>query len=136
MFSFNVDTRENIEMGVGRKVYSIAPFTGIDCGVKAVFQDHDDYYAWTLNSDNTVTKVDEGHYNCLTTLLPSTSNPKNVKDAVFKYYDDLIKNGNYLDTRKLIGFDNEYSVIRVYRDVFLAFDTKTNSWVLVRLVVP
>ena len=135
LFSFNVDTRENTEIDVGRKVWSIASFTGIDCGVKTVF-DGDGDCTYILNNDNTITEVDEKEDDCFTALFPSTSSPRNIKDAVFEYGDVLVKNGYYLKTSKLMRFDYCHSVIRVYRDVFLAYDIITKSWVLLRIVTP
>ena len=136
LFSFNVDTRENSDIDVGRKVWAVASVAGIDYGVKVLFQDLDDRCIYTLNNYNSVTKVDKGHYNWLTTLFPSSSNPKNISNAVFKYFGNLIKDGNKLDTSKLINFEYNYSVIRVYKDIFLAYDKKTESWVLLRIIAP
>ena len=134
LFSFNVDTRENTKINIGRRVGPIASLTGIDSGVKAVFYSFDDNCIYALNNDNTVTKVN-GENGCLEALFPSASNPKNIKDALFKYNDNLVKNGNKLDTSKLINFSG-HSVIRIYRDIFLTFDLSTNSWVILRIVVP
>ena len=39
--------------------------------------------------DNTVTKLYEKRNNDLTTLFPSAANPKNFKNAVFKYGNNL-----------------------------------------------
>lgn len=137
LFSFNVDTRKNTEINVERTIYSIASFTGIDCGVKAVFQDNDDYCTYTLNMDDTLTRVDERQDDdWLTALLSSSSNPRNITDAVFKYGWDLIKCEDKIDTSNLIEFEANYSVIRVYGDIFLAYDNNTESWYLLRIIVP
>ena len=137
LFSFNVDTRENTEIDVGRrKVWLIASLAGIDCGVRVGFQDREDKCTYTLNNYNTITKVNEKQDNGLKAIFPSISSPTNIKNAVFKYCDYLMKNGNKLDTSKLIKFYEDYSVIRVYRDIFLAYDRETNSWVLIRIIVP
>ena len=57
LFSFNVDTRINKEIEVGKNVWALTSFTGIDCRMKVVFQDWDDEYTYSLNTDDTVTKV-------------------------------------------------------------------------------
>lgn len=119
----------------GRKVCSIASLTGIDCEVKTVFRS-DDNCSYALNNDNTIIKVNEGRDNYLTTLFPSISNPKNIRSGVSKYEGKLIKDGNMIDTSALMGFERNYSVARVYKDIFLVYDTKTKSWVLVRILVP
>ena len=136
LFSFNVDTRANVKIDVGRKVWRLASLNGIDCGIKAVFQDWDDKYTYTLNNDNSITKVNGEQYSPLRTLFPTTSDPKNIKNAVFKYGSCIMRDGKKIDTSHVIDFGWYYSVIRVYRDIFLAYDRKTWSWVLIRIVVP
>ena len=136
LFSFNTDTKENTRIAIGNRIWTIASLTGIDCNVKAVFRDDGDRCIYTLNIDNTITKVDGDHYYDITALFPLSSDPKNINDAVFKYTQNLIKDGNYIDTRHLIEFDGNYSVIRVYKDIFLAYDKNIKSWVLLRIITP
>ena len=134
LYSFNVDTRVNTEIDIGMYCSHIASLTGIDCGIKAVFWNSDDKCTYSLNNDNTVTKVSERQNEFLTTIFPSTSNPNNIQDAVFKYGHDIMKDGKKINTDGLIEF-SYYSVIRVYKDVFLAYDKVTGSWVLFRMIV-
>ena len=152
LFSFNVDTRMNTRIGVVENIRSIASFTGIACGLKAVFyaceeeknniyeeEEEEEYYCYhyctyTLNMDNTITKLSERQDYGLTILFPLASNPENINNAIFKYCD-LMKYGNKIDISHLIRFGN-YSVIRVYRDIFLVYEWNIESWVLVRIVVP
>ena len=94
-----------------------------------------EYSIYTLNMDNTVTKVNEKQDTWPTTLFPLTSDPKNIKDVVFMYGNSLMKGENMINTSKLIKFIC-YSVIRVYRDIFLAYDCNTKSWVILRLIIP
>ena len=136
LFSFNVDTRENKEIDVGKRVNYIASFTSIDCDMKVVFQDDDDKYIYILNNDDTITKVDEIQDKYPTTIFPPMSNSKNIKNAVFKYDNVLFKDGNKLYTSNFITFDWYPSVIRIYRDVFLAFDDDAKSWYILRITVP
>lgn len=137
LYSFNVDTRENTRVDVGKKVLSIASLTGIDCGVKVMFQACRDYCTYALNMDNTVTKLNDKEDNWLTALFPSASNPKNMNNAVFKYWDELMKgNHSWTYTKHVMNFDYHYAVMRVYKDIFLAFDRNIKSWVLVRIVTP
>lgn len=135
LFSFNVDTRENTEINVGMTVYTIASLTGIDCNIKAVFRDYDDKCTYTLNNDNSVTKVHKRKLDGLSAIFPSSSNPKNIKNAVFKHPNDLTKCGNNINTNGLTEPRSSYSVVRVYKDIFLAYDWNTDSWVLIRIVV-
>ena len=135
LFAFNVDDRTNTEIDVGGKVLSVTSFTGIDCGVKIVFKSNDDNCTYTLNMDDTVTLVAEKQEYPLAALLPSTSNPKSVRDAVLMYGWNIVKDGRKIDTTHLIRFD-WYSMVRVYKDIFLVYDKGTKSWVLIRILVP
>ena len=135
LFSFNVDTRISKEINVGRMVWTIASFTGINCEVKAVFKSNDKC-TYALNDDDTVTKVNGEQDNTLTAIFPSTSDPKNISNAVSKHNGDIVRDGNKIDTTELIKFETCYSVVRVYGDVFLAYDEKTHSWVLLRIITP
>ena len=135
LFSFNVDTRENIKINVRRNVDYIISVTGISCDVKTVFQDYDNRHTYTLNNDNLLIEVSgEVGYGEVTTLLSSTSNPKDIENAVFKYRCELIKDENEIDTSSQIMFKGEYSVVRVYRDIFLAYDWIA-KWILLRIIV-
>ena len=87
------------------------------------------------NNDDTITNVDERQNNYLTSIFPSASNPKSIKDAVFRYSSCSVKCGNMIDTDKLKEFGG-YSVIRVYRDIFLAYDKVLKSLILIRNFVP
>lgn len=136
LFSFNVDTRENTEVDVGKWVLSIAFSTGINSGVKAVFWSNSDMCTYALNNDNTLTKVDGRQYHTIIGIFPLASNPNNITDAVFKYGCPLMKNGKKIALKRLIGFDSLYSIVRVFRDVFLAYDKITKSWVVFRLITP
>lgn len=145
LFSFNVDTRENARINVGMKIGSIASLTGIDCGAKIVFQNSerrglklkgwDGKETYTLNEDNTVTRVNRNNTFVLTTMFPSSSKPKNAKNAVFKYELGLMKGESMIDTNHLVKFKHS-SIVRIYKDVFLAYDRDVLGWVIFRLVVP
>ena len=136
LYSFNVDTRVNTEIDIGMPCRYIASLTGIDCKMKAVFWNNNDYCTYTLNNDNTVKKVNKKQYEFLSVMFPSRSNPKNIKDAIFKHGYYLIKNGNEINKSKLTGLNPYCSVIRIYKDIFLVYDIKTSSWVLLRIIVP
>lgn len=133
LFSFNVDTRMNTKIDIRTNVGIIASVTGVDCGVKIVFKSADDLYTYALNEDDTLMKVNEKKRD-LSTIFPSTSDPRNVTNAVFKYDYILVKGRNKIDSHHIISFDTYNSVIRVYEDIFLAFDKNTNSWVLLRII--
>ena len=85
--------------------------------------------------DNTVTKINDKQGGWFITLFPSMSVPKSTKDVVFKYKSYLVKCGNKLDTSNMIGSEYNYSVIKVYKGIFLAHNYDTHSWVLCIVVV-
>lgn len=136
LFAFNVDTRENNKIKVKKVSWSVTSFTGIDCGVKAIFQNDDHDETYVLNTDNTLTMIDGNFSYIQSAVLPSAANTKDITDAAFKYEYDLMKGENKLDTRRLIEFECNRSLIRVYKDIFLVYDYNTESWVLFRLIVP
>ena len=138
LFSFNVDTRANTEIDVGNKAYTIGSLTGVNCGAKVVFQGgYNDGCTYTLNMDNEVTKVNEKQVGLLTVLFPSGTEPTNIRNGVFKYSDDtIIKGGSKIDTSHLVDFKGNCPAVRVYRDVFLAYNHNTKSWVLVQISTP
>ena len=106
----------------------------IDCGVKAVFHDYDDSCTYILNMSDTAIRVGGKQDYALTALLPSTSNPKSVNDAVFVHFIHFVKDEKEIETSHLITF-SENSIVRVYRDIFLVCDKNTKSWFLVRIIV-
>ena len=134
LFVFNVDTRTNVELDVGGQIWNVASLTGIDSGVKAVFQNSDNCI-YTLNMDDTTTQVGGRQDHTLMALLPSSSDPKSVRGDVIIYEKYLAKVGKKVDTNHLIRFYGR-SLVRVYRDIFLAYDGKTESWLLIRITVP
>ena len=133
LFSFNVDTRESVEINLGYRVSSIASFTGIDCGLKIVFQASDNR-TYALNMNDTVTMLKNKEGGNLTAIFPATSDPTDINSAVFKYGRGIMKYSNKIDTSKQIRFDGNYSIVRVYKDIFLAYNKGTESWILIRLI--
>ena len=100
--------------------------------MKAIFYS-DDNCIYALNADDTVTKIYERHDYGIKAVFPSSSNPKDIKSAVFSCGNDFIKCGNWLNTSELSCFYND-SVVRVYKDIFLAHDNEKLSWSLIRVV--
>ena len=82
--------------------------------------------------NGTVTKVCERQNGVLSMVFPSNSKSNNIRDLVFKYGYDLVKCKNKINTDHLISFYVD-PFVRVYRDIFLARDKNTGSWVLFRL---
>lgn len=149
LFSFNVDTRHINKLFPGKKVDSIASFTGIDCGVKVIFQarmrtriigsrttGYHPAHSYALNMDNTIKMVKKEQGGSLKTVFPLTSKPKNIEDALFKFNDPHSSYLLSLGGKLLPKLNNYYPIVRVYRDVFLAYNESIESWILVRIVTP
>lgn len=130
LFAFNVDTRANTEVDVGRKVNTIISPTGIDPGVRAVFYTNDEHTC-TLNMDGTVTEVDEGRNTWITALSLSTPSQGGRPNTASKGRSSTGREGEP-ETPQLARFDG-YAIVRVYRDVFLGYDENTESWGLFRI---
>ena len=110
---------------------------GIDCGVKSVFQDEDNRFIYTLDWNNKVTPLHEiREEKSVTSTFASSSNPKDISKCVLRYGDCFIKGGNKVKPKEPIRFKPDQSVIRIYRDIFLLFDTNTKKWVLSRIIIP
>ena len=100
-----------------------------------MFKDFDDKCTYTLNMDDTITSIDNRQDHWPWAVFPSASNPKNISDAVFTYGRNLRRRERRIHITNLVELYGYYSLIRVYRDIFLAYDLSTESWCLIRLVV-
>lgn len=130
---FDVDRRTNTEVEVGRTVRTMASFTGIDCGVRAVFYS-DDRCTYTLGEDGALAEVGGSQSGFLNTAFPSPHS-RSVGDALLKYNSYLVRGGREVGTGGLVALEYNYSVVRVYRDTFLAYDRGTKSWLLTRIAL-
>lgn len=135
LFAFNVDTRVNAEVDIGRRVSRMLSLTGIDCGVRAVFFDSDDDRSYSLYENNSVTIVEERLGPRLKGVFPSASSPKRFRDAVFTDGSSLLRRRKEMKGGNLVRLDWG-SITRVYRDVFLAYNGASGAWYLIRVVVP
>ena len=136
LYEFNVNTRENKKIEMERKVLFFSSLMGINSGVKAVFQDVDNHFTYSLDWDNRIIPLHEAREFDFTSLFVSSINPKDLSKCVLKYSNYLIKGGKRIEPRKPIYFEDFYSVMRIYRDVFLLLDRNTNNWVLSRILIP
>ena len=109
---------------------------GIDCGVKAVFQDYNDEFTYALDWDNKTIPLHEAREGNLASLFVSSTHQKDPSKCVLRYNDYLIKGGNKINPQKPIWFEPSQSVVRVYRDIFLLLDMDTKKWVLSRIYTP
>ena len=135
-YEYNVDTRVNKRIEIGQRVWMFSSLMGIDCGVKAVFQDWDNRFTYALDWDNKVTPLHEvREERVLVSLFVSSTRPKDLSKGVLRYHYYLIKGGHKIHPREPIPFEGNQSVIRIYKDVFLLLDKDTHRWVLCRILV-
>ena len=136
-YEYNVDTKENKRIDIDQEIETFSSLMGIDCGVKAVFQDYGNNFTYALGWDNKVTllrKVKKD--NNIRSLFASSTSSKVLSKAVLRYDDYLIKGRNRIVPQEPIRFQYTQSVIRVYEDIFLLYDDNTKKWVLCRIIVP
>lgn len=134
-FAFNVDTRINEELYAGRNVYWLASFTGINCGVKFIFQSNDNN-TYTYKQDCSVSHIRSKMIDApLTAILPCATDSLNVEKAVHKHGCYLVTGDKVTLPRKPITLGDGYSIIRVYRDVFLVYDLNIFDWILCRIII-
>ena len=136
LYFFDVDKRENKKIGDDKRIWSIASLTGINCGVEAVFHNFDDHYLYVFHKDLHIFGISkEKQERSLTTVFPPNNAPGNFRMAIFKFCDNLIKDNKKIKEGEGIKLENFYSIVRIYKDVFLMFNTSTKSWVICRIVV-
>ena len=135
-FFLDVDTREGREIVLGKKVWSCASLTGVNCGVRVVFQDYLSGITYTLHKDNSVGVLGGKQMGGLTVLFPSSTDPTDLGKAVPKYRDYLVCGGKGVEVRRPLWFEADRSIVRIYRDIFLLYNVNTRSWVLARIIIP
>lgn len=135
LFSFNVDTRKNTMIDVGKGVWFCAFLTGIKCEAESLFQ-CGDRTTYILHKDNSVSTLERGPESVLRTLFPSGTSHASIKKAAIKYGCSLMYGGKKVDFERPFKFESWYSVVRIYRDIFLLYDDITKDWVLSRIVIP
>lgn len=144
-FKFNVDTREVTPLDIDHKVSSFASMLGIDIGLKGIFSSHSDNRAYLYCNDGSRELVSpEQHKHTLITVFATEKAEAAIaakdmqevsKNIVLKYRNFLIRDTHKLNVQSPITIDDFYSIVRVYRDIFLTYDGATRKWVLVRIVI-
>lgn len=136
---YNVDTGRNIRLPIGKLVNSFCSTMGLDLGVRAIFQERGNgEFLYTLNQDYSVSCIFpyiKGTF--ATKIFPSKSNPKNLRFALKQYWDSFV----WLDDRDIrnnmpISLEPCIGMVRLYQDKFLAFNSRTQKWVVVRIYIP
>lgn len=135
MRSYNVDTKENTSVDVGTMVFFIASTMGIDCGADAVFQSFCQDTCILDKTGKVVQIRQKMEGPPLRNVFLSSHAPSDFNQAIFRYGEFLINKNDILDETGPIEFEPFCSVVRIYNDIFLLYDLKSNNWVLTRIIV-
>ena len=111
-------------------------FTGIDCGIKTMFYNHDNHKTYILDEYNAVINMDRADLDIAENILPSNSNSKNITDAVFLCHNSIILGEKTIEVKQMNALCEGHSLVRIYKDVFLVYNKEIKSWVLIRIFVP
>ena len=134
LYSFNVDTKLNQEINIGMEIRSILSLTGILCEAKIVFQGKDNKI-YMLNKEDKPIKLNENGWNETATIFVSTNSGfGSIEDTLMKCGTYFVKGNQKLEVENPIKLSEYHSMVRVYKDIFLLFDKKTNNWVLCRII--
>ena len=133
-YEYNVDTRENNRIQIGQKVRRFSSLMGIDCRVRIVFQD-DNKYTYILNWNNEVIPLYENKEEDLTSLFVSTTHLRDLLKCVLKYDSYFVKEEKQIKFTQPVKLDWCYSIVRVYKDVFMLYDMNMRKWVLSRIII-
>lgn len=136
LLSFNIDTRV-YDDGIGRPgLCALASLTGIDSGFEYMYDSDTFTKSIRCMTCSEAEKDNDYYYHDMDAIFPSNSDPEDIDRAIFRFGRDLVQNREKIDIRHLIQLDWDRSIVRIYRDIFLAYDRKTESWVLLRVFVP
>lgn len=152
-YKYNVDTKENIRILGDLSVWSFGCMTGINTGVEGVFRaGGDDNFTYAYNKDGTTTLLSEtkpmiyytkskpvGPHAVLTNVLPSMLHPEDLGKAVRLYANGCFYVG--ADDKESIPFgpfqyQGGHSIVRLFKDIHLAYDHKKKNWIIVKICVP
>lgn len=152
-YKYNVDTGENIRILKDLDVWSFGCMTGIDAGVEGVFRAAgDDSFTYGYARDGTAILLSEtkpvifynkpkqtGPHAILSNVLPSMSHPADLRKAMRLYSNGCFYVGADDDKSLAFGpfeYQGGHSIVRLFKDIYLAYDHKKKYWVLVRIDVP
>lgn len=135
LYSFNVDTREFKEVEINDHVLCCASFAGINLGVKAVFNSHNDKTTYILSNNNSVSKLG-GENIWIRSVFPSCSCPTDINSVALWFDRFFIFKGKKVMFNSSFKTRSHNTIVRIYRDIFLFYDDNTDGWALVRIIVP
>lgn len=135
LYSFNVDTRENEEIYIWKKVRSIMSFTGINRNVKVIFET-DNKCIYALDMHDKLRIISGREYSFSEEEYRPRYDSWYYEDNGPIYGEDYGRCENDIYSFDLSDFDYLHALVRVYRDIFLKYDADNESWVLIRIMEP
>ena len=134
-------TRRNRRVGIEKRVCCMGSLTGIDVGVKCVFdEEYGELFTYSLGDDGEVKHVlDVYNESSLVAFIPSLSHPLDLEKWGLKIYSEGPCYINKDIVFNMTGVEKGYnfsSIVRVYKDIFLLHDDGHLRWVLVKILVP
>eukprot|EP00766_Chilomastix_caulleryi_P006825 gnl/Chilomastix_caulleri/952.p1 GENE.gnl/Chilomastix_caulleri/952~~gnl/Chilomastix_caulleri/952.p1 ORF type:complete len:267 (-),score=32.73 gnl/Chilomastix_caulleri/952:182-982(-) len=139
-FQYNIDIGISTRIPINRKIWAFASLMGIDVGVKGVFYENGcGDLVHSLNHDFSITNiVSENTGYSVIFVIASESEPMNLVKAAKLYGNGFFfingKRGE--DIGGPVLYQEYQSIVRLYRNIFMMYNRATDSWVLVRIVVP
>lgn len=135
LFCFNVDAERNEEIDIKMNIKCIASLTGIYCGVEAFLQ-NDHFGLYFLDSNFVATEIEKRELcGYVRSIFPSTDNSENLDKAVFRCLNCIITDKGKISLTAPVTFDWNYSLIRIYKNIFLYYDRNLKEWVISKIVV-
>eukprot|EP00766_Chilomastix_caulleryi_P005562 gnl/Chilomastix_caulleri/7116.p1 GENE.gnl/Chilomastix_caulleri/7116~~gnl/Chilomastix_caulleri/7116.p1 ORF type:complete len:128 (-),score=27.40 gnl/Chilomastix_caulleri/7116:93-476(-) len=116
-----------------------ASMTGINVGVKAIFQGtKGSRFICTVDDDDDVITpvLEQKQSGFLTNFIPSLTHPMDIGVGLLKYDTHFVFGGREVAPRDPIKLEPNHSLVRIYKDVFIAYDKNIYEWVLTRIIVP
>ena len=135
-YMFDVDKRTESVVKIEVERVSFASLMGIDVNINAIFQDLDDKNIFLLNKDMEISPLRKTEQKELGSVFVSESKPRDSEKFVLKFKKCFSSSWGTKIVEKPVKFNDNYSIIRVYKDVFLLYDSGTREWVLSRIIIP
>ena len=139
-YRFDVDTHKTKRVFRGIKVCSFASLTGISMGHKVIFCEHENHYRKFVadSSGRILSQIRSCNFMPVSPIIiQSSASPKNISKCVVISWGE-VTTGVYSIRRawprflKVSGF---ISIVRLFQDVFIAYNRKSGKWVIVKIEV-
>ena len=136
LYSYNVDSEGVKRSELAKHVSLTPPYAGIDTGIKTIYVNRTSMKGHSLNEDDTITlRSSIPGITLLNALLPSSSNPKDTADMVFKYNDNSIYKEESIIVQAPTTCESNFDAVRLVRDVSLVCNWRIKKWVVCRITM-